>query len=325
MYPLADNTIFAGRYKILARIGQGGMGQVYRAEHIGLGKEVALKVLGSQSADWKARFDREARVVARLDHPGCVRIRDHGKDERGVPFLVMDLVDGPTLTAALGGDTFSVKRSVAVAKGLLAALAHAHAHGVVHRDVKPENIMFSVRAGMGVVLIDFGLASIRDAAPLTGAGLAIGSPSYIAPERLRGLPNDARVDLYSVGVILYEMIAGIRPFLGSSPQEIMAAALSRPPRPLRAVVPEVPEALDAFIRRALAKDPDRRFCDAEAMLSALTAIEAALEAPVVDPAIFVDAELDEARASRTFVHLDLRPAPWWRRFWRWLHAEPSRA
>jgi serine/threonine protein kinase len=277
---LGTNEIFAGRYRILGLLGRGGMGHVYRAEHVGLRKPVALKVLGKRSEEYVARFEREARAIARLDHRGCVRIFDHGTaeggfDDKGIPYIAMELVEGPTLAVEIAEDSFTVDRAIEVTRALLLALAHAHAHGVVHRDLKPENVMFARSPGTEghatgrPVIIDFGLASLSDAAGITGNGFAMGSPSYIAPERMRGEPHDARADIYAVGVILYEMLSGLRPFLGANPQEIMTNALTRPPRPLRAVVPEVPAALDAVIRRALAKDPAKRFADAEDMLSAL--------------------------------------------------------
>jgi serine/threonine-protein kinase len=307
MRPLVAGTIFANRYEILAVLGSGGMGHVYRARHLALGTEVALKRLARSSAEHAGRIEREARAIARLDHPGCVRIRDHGVDERGTPYLAMELLDGPTLASV--GAPLEVARAVAIAKSLLAALAHAHAHGVIHRDVKPENIMFRRGNGWRPVLIDFGLAALRDAPGLTGNGLAVGSPSYIAPERLYGNPYDARADLYAVGVILYELIAGVRPFGGDSPEEIMASAMTRPPRPLRALVPRVSPALDAVIRRALAKDPARRFADAEAMMSAL---EVATE---VDEALASD---EEPTSAATFIALMRARPSFFGRVWSWL-------
>ena len=311
--PLATNAMFAGRYRIVGYLGRGGMGHVYRAEHVALGKPVALKVLGKRSDEYVARFEREAKAIARLDHIGCVRILDHGTDEADVPYIAMELVDGPTLALALAEDSFTVARSLAVTRALLVALAHAHAQGVVHRDLKPENVMF---AGQRVVIIDFGLASIADAAGITGNGFAMGSPSYIAPERLRGEKHDARADVYAVGVILYEMLSGLRPFLGANPQEIMTAALTRPPRPLRAIVPHVSPALDAVIRRALAKDPAKRFADAEEMLSALDDVAASDAC-----ASFAD-ELappsDETSASRTCTVLAVPRASLLGRAWSWL-------
>jgi eukaryotic-like serine/threonine-protein kinase len=277
-------------------------------------------VLGKRSTEYVARFQREARAIAQLDHVGCVRIFDHGTNEKGVPYIAMELIEGPTLALALAEDSFAVPRALNVTRALLTALAHAHAHGVVHRDLKPENVMF---AGQRVVIIDFGLASLASSAGITGDGFAMGSPSYIAPERLRGEGHDARGDLYSVGVVLYEMLAGLRPFLGANPQEIMTNALARPPRPLRAIVPDVSPALDALIRRALAKDPDKRFADAEEMLSALDDV-VALDA-------YVPFEEAEPSASMTMAQLELPRVSFVTRAWSWLRygawrwrGEPSR-
>ncbi len=300
------------------------MGNVYRAEHLGLGKDVALKVIGRLSQELELRFEREAHAIARLDHPGCIRIHDYGEDEHGVQFIAMELLDGPTLHAAMAGEALSLPRALHIAKATLSALAHAHAHGVLHRDVKPENIMLGNRGGFRVVLIDFGLASLCDAPALTGSGMAMGSPSYIAPERLLGHPHDARSDVYAVGVILYEMIAGLRPFLGNGAREIMANVMSRPPRPLRALVPDVSPALDALIRRALAKDPARRFADAEEMLSAITDVEALEAAITTQPISVAQPQLDPG-ASMTIAQLAVfRPSLWqriWSRIrygrWRW--------
>ena len=310
---------FAGRYKILSLLGRGGMGHVYRAEHLGLAKDVALKILapvtGAAAADFPERFAREARAVGRLDHPGCVRIFDYGEEVDGSQYIAMEVIDGPTLGAALAQGPFSVARALHVGRAILSALAHAHAHGVVHRDIKPENVMFAVGSGFRVVLIDFGLASLRDAPALTGKGMAVGSPSYIAPERLLGQPHDHRADLYGVGVLLYEMIAGIRPFAGTSPQDIMANVLSRPPRPLRARVPGVSPILEAVILRALSKDPARRFADAEEMLSALTDVtnlDARAEASEnPEPT-------DEASASMTIAELSIYQPSLLVRLWSWL-------
>jgi eukaryotic-like serine/threonine-protein kinase len=306
---LPAGSVFADRYEILGELGRGGMGRVYRARHLGLEKQVALKVLAGGAAEYEARFAREARAVARLDHPGCVRVLDHGRAE-GVQYIAMELLDGQTLGAAIADGRFTPERAVAITQQLLVALAHAHAHGVIHRDIKPENIVL-VRDGKRAVLIDFGLASLADELPLTGAGMCIGSPSYLAPERLLGQPHDVRTDLYAVGVILYEMIAGVKPFAGDSPQETMQLALHRPPRPLRAVRRDIAPALDRVITRALAKDPARRFADAEEMLLALgDAIDAETAATAADDA--------DAAATLAFGQLSVREPSWLARAWSWL-------
>jgi serine/threonine-protein kinase len=302
---LATGSVFADRYEILVEIGRGGMGRVYRARHLGLAKDVALKVLAGGPPEYEARFAREARAVARLDHPGCVRVLDHGRVD-GVQYIAMELLEGHTLGTAIAGGRFTPARAVAVARQLLLALSHAHGHGVIHRDIKPENVVL-VRGGQRAVLIDFGLASLADELPLTGAGMCIGSPSYLAPERLLGQPHDVRTDLYAIGVILYEMVAGAKPFAGDSPQETMRLALHRPPRPLRAVRRDIAPALDRVITRALAKDPARRFADAEEMLLALGD---AADAEAADDA--------DAAATLAFGQLSVREPSWLSRAWSWL-------
>jgi serine/threonine protein kinase len=310
---LEVGTIFADRYEILAAAGRGGMGFVYRARHLGLAKDVALKVLATdRTGDYEVRFAREARAIARLDHPGCVRVLDHGRDG-DAQYIAMELLEGQTLGSALATGRFTTARALDIARQLLLALAHAHGHGVIHRDIKPENVMLS-RGGKRAVLIDFGLATLRDELPLTATGMCVGSPSYLAPERLLGQPHDTRTDLYAIGVVLYEMIAGAKPFAGESPEHTMHLALSRPPRPLRAIRRDVPSALDRVIRRALAKDPARRFQDAEEMLLALNDVPS--DAEIAERA--AEAERDEAASTIAIAKLDVREPPWWSRIWTWL-------
>ena len=313
MGTLRPGMLFADRYEILASAGRGGMGHVYRARHTTLHKDVALKILGDDvTGDFEVRFAREARAVARLDHPNCVRVLDHGHAD-GLQYIVMEHLEGETLLTKLKDGPLPTRRALSITRQVLLALAHAHAQGIIHRDVKPENVML-VKGGTRAVLIDFGLASIADEAALTGKGICLGSPSYLAPERLLGQPHDTRTDLYAVGVILYEMVAGIRPFAGDSPEETMRLAIHRPPRPLRAVRRNVPSTLDHVIRRALAKDPARRFADAEEMLLALGDVP-------TDEEISQRAaqeERDEAAATLAISVLDVREPSLASRIWTWL-------
>jgi serine/threonine-protein kinase len=312
---LERGTVFAERYEILAQAGRGGMGYVYRARHRGLAKDVALKILArglSKTGDYEVRFAREARAVARLDHPGCVRVLDYGKYD-GAQYIAMELLEGETLLSALKAGRFSTTRALDIARQLLLALAHAHAHGVIHRDIKPENIML-VRDGRRAVLIDFGLAALDDEPAMTTKGMCLGSPSYLAPERLLGQPHDTRTDLYAIGVVLYEMIAGAKPFAGESPEHTMRMALHRPPRPLRAIRRDIPGELDAAIRRALAKDPDRRFQDAEEMLLALADVPSDEE--VAERA--TAAERDDAAATLAMAQFVEKKPSWLSRLWTWL-------
>jgi eukaryotic-like serine/threonine-protein kinase len=313
MRTLAPGDVFADRYEILAAAGRGGMGHVYRARHLTLQKHVALKVLATNpTGDYEIRFAREARALARLDHPNCVRVLDHGQHD-DTQYLVMEHLEGETLHALLAEGRVSTSRALQIARQLLFALSHAHGQGVIHRDVKPENVML-VHGGRRAVLIDFGLASIADEAALTGNGMCLGSPSYLAPERLLGQPHDTRTDLYAVGVILYEMVAGVRPFAGDSPRETMQLAIHRPPRPLRAVRRNVAPALERVISRALAKDPARRFADAEEMLLALADVPSDEELA----SLREQEERDDAAETLAISTLDVKEPSLAARIWTWL-------
>lgn len=265
---------FGERYHIESLIGEGGFGRVYRAHHVGLGRSTAIKILDVTHAigDIDRRFAREARAAARLDHPGSVRVFDHGLTDEGLPFLAMELLEGPTLASAMHEGMFSTETTaVGVVHGILEALAHAHQLGVIHRDVKPGNVIVAQRVcGRRPVLIDFGLARLRDDEAVTAVGFCVGSPSYVAPERLLGRPADARSDLYSVGVMLYEMIAGVRPFRGDTPEQMARAHLYVTPTPLRELA-EVSRTTDEVVGRALSKHPGDRFNTAGEMISALGA------------------------------------------------------
>jgi serine/threonine-protein kinase len=270
---LRPDTLVGGRYRVRAHLGSGGMADVYRAEHVALGRDVALKMLPAARAtgDFGARFEREARMAARLAHPACVQVLDSGRSADGARFLAMELIDGPTLRERLSeAGRFGVAGAVRIASELLGGLAHAHALGVLHRDVKPENVMLGTGAERDrVVLIDFGLARAEGQAGLTALGTCVGSPSYVAPERLLGEAADARADLYAVGILLYELLAGERPIAGASHEEIVRRQILARPRPVDELCPDVPPWLAAAVQRALAKEPADRFSDADAMRQAL--------------------------------------------------------
>jgi len=316
MTTLAGGTVFADRYEILAPIGRGGMGTVYRARHLGLRKEVALKVLAPTNVnDAEARFEREARAIARLDHPSCVRVLDCGRDDDGRAYLAMELLAGPTLGGLMRRHgPLPTARAVRIARNLLTALAHAHGHGILHRDLKPENVIVVERTPERAVLIDFGLAHVLDEAGFTARGMCIGSPSYLAPERLGGAPHDERADLYAIGVLLYEMLAGERPFTGATTEEILRNCRDRPARPLRAIRQDVSRALERVVVRAMTKDPARRFADAEEMLAALE------DVPVMEALArrTVERDHEEQAATTAIALLDVQRTSRWTRMWSWL-------
>jgi serine/threonine-protein kinase len=269
--PPLPRLVAGGRYQLLAPIGAGGVATVHRALHRGLRIEVALKILPARG-DGAERFEREARTARSLDHPGCVRVLDAGPCLGGTSrYLAMELLRGPTLRQLLDRHgPAPAPHALAILAELLGALGHAHRRGVVHRDVKPENVMFG-RAGdeRRPILIDFGLAQEEDAEALTAAGLCFGSPSYVAPERLLGRPHRPASDVYAAGVLAYELLAGARPFLGDGAVAIARAALRGVAVPLRARAPRLSAELAVFVERAMARDPARRFADADAMAAAL--------------------------------------------------------
>ncbi len=263
-----------GRYRIDALLGMGGMGGVFRAHHLGLGRDVALKVLhaGVRASEIAtARFQREARSASRLDHPNCVRVTDFGELEDGTKFLVMQLLSGEELRSRLDRP-FDPREAIDVALQILAGLAHAHAQGVVHRDLKPENVLLvQERDGARrVKLVDFGIAKLiegDDADPkLTRTGMLFGTPRYMSPEQAGGGKVDARTDLYAVGLLLYEMLAGHAPFAADDVASLMRMHVLVPPPPL----PErVPPTLAAVVMRLLAKARADRFADAHETIAAL--------------------------------------------------------
>src|SRR5690606_19764709 len=235
-------TVLHERYRVLERIAEGGMGSVYRGERVKLGRAVAIKFLHeayAASPDGMRRFEVEARAMSRVAHPNCVPVTDFGVD-RGAPYLVMDFVPGRSLRQLLSDEgRLAPARAVAIARQVLAGLAHAHGQGIVHRDIKPENILCTHLEGHGeqVRILDFGLARLREDATFT-SGLALGTPGYMSPEQTLGRPADARADLYATGILLHELIAGQKPFVADSPLDVMRLHRDMPPPPLRQVAPD---------------------------------------------------------------------------------------
>jgi serine/threonine-protein kinase len=275
-----DSTIgrlLAGRYRVIRRLGEGGMGSVYEAEHVQLGRRVAIKLLHEHHAtsiDLRTRFEREARMLSQLRHPNVVTITDFGIDD-GKPFLVMDLLSGRDLASLIKEGRVAPERAIGIVRQILRGVAHAHARGLVHRDLKPHNVMIEVLEDGSdhVTVLDFGLA--RDTAggsgTLTRSGIVVGTPAYMAPEQAGGGSADARADVYALGNVLFELLAGRRPFPFSEAHELLRAHLLTPPPSLKETCHDldVPPELDALVARALAKEARDRYPDAAAMLAAI--------------------------------------------------------
>ena len=261
-----------GRYRVDGLLGTGAMGEVYRAYDPVIDRPVAIKVVrtelaaGSGSEQWLQRFRREARAAGRRFHPNIVAILDFGEDD-GMPFLAMEYVDGRSLDAFLKtSGPLDPARSVAIITQVLSALGFAHQNGIVHRDIKPSNIM--VLNSGEVKVADFGIARI-DASEFTIVGDLLGTPAYMAPEQFAGAPVDKRTDLFAAGVILFEMLTGVKPFRGKSITEIMSFMETRGPEDIRALNPAVPDSLKLVITKALAFDPARRYEDAAGFSKAI--------------------------------------------------------
>jgi serine/threonine-protein kinase len=286
----------AGRYRILAKLGEGGMGAVYRGEQISLKRKCAIKLLKPElSADpgLVRRFNAEAELVARLSHPNVVNIYDFGQDADGTLFIAMEFIEGRPLRAVMNADgPLPARRAVAIAAQVASSLTDAHAHGIVHRDLKPDNVMLTERGREKDVVrvLDFGIAKLRDenkqtVQAMTQAGDLVGTPQYMAPEQIRGDKVDGRTDVYALGAVLYEMVTGRLPFEGPTVMAILSKHLTETPQPPSVRRPDlgIPPALDALIMESLAKDAAQRVASMEQVGERLAAIATQLGGSASQP------------------------------------------
>ncbi len=254
-------------YRIDSELGRGGMGVVYRATDTRLGRAVAIKMLKAEAtsdADRIRRFVQEARSASALNHPNIVTIYDIEEAE-GSTFIAMELVEGKPLDRVLADGQLTIAKALDLGGQIASALEAAHAGGIVHRDIKPANII--VTPDGRVKVLDFGLAKLFERAPAqetmtayaTRPGLVMGTPAYMSPEQAEGRPVDARSDIFSLGAVLYEMLAGRRPFAGNSDLGVITSILRDQPPPVRTLRPDVPASVQAIVDRCLAKDPSARY------------------------------------------------------------------
>jgi serine/threonine-protein kinase len=264
-----------GRYRIDRILGEGGAGCVYHATHADLKRGVAIKVVrpGRETAHSVERMRREARAVAKLRGPHVVRLLDYGDDPALGRYIVMEYVEGSTLRAQLERGPFAPGRAVSLAIQACEALGEAHSHGIVHRDIKPANLMLGTAADGREILkvADFGIAKAEShSVSLTESATLLGSPKYMSPEQIREARNvDARSDLWSLGVVLYEMVSGRLPFEAFTASGLLARIAADPPTPLRERLPGVSRELESVIMACLEKDPARRIASAEALAERL--------------------------------------------------------
>jgi serine/threonine protein kinase/Tol biopolymer transport system component len=295
--PVIGSTV--SHYQILERLGGGGMGVVYKARDLKLGRLVALKFLSSQRGapeEEKRRFLREARAASQIDHPNICTIHEIDETEDGALFIAMALYEGETLRDRLDRGPLPVPQAVDVAAQIAAGLSRAHEKGVVHRDVKPANVALTTDGQ--VKILDFGIARLSDQSRLTRAGMAVGTAAYMSPEQLKGALADPRSDIWALGVVIYEMVTGRLPFDDFSEREMVRAILGSDPPPLSQLRPGVPERLERIVARALARQPDGRYASMEALRRDLRSL-AAPAAPEEGEADLTLLELPES-ASQAF-------------------------
>ena len=282
-----EGQVIAQRWRVGAVIGKGGVGTVYHGEHLGTERHVALKVLQptfARQEEFRKRFEREARAASKLSHPSCVSVLDFGEHD-GHLFLVMEFAAGHALEDQIAKGPLPPAEAVRIARGVAVALRHAHELDIVHRDLKPGNIMLvdDTASGVPCKLLDFvGAKSInRDPRDhLTGHGQVFCTPSYISPEQALGDKADKRSDLYSLGVMLFEMVAGKRPFVNDDSLKVITAHIQTPAPKLRTVAPKASPELEALVSKLMDKLPKQRFQTASELIDALDELpEAKVDVP----------------------------------------------
>ncbi len=288
---VAPDALLGGRYRLIRKVGAGGMGEVYEAEHALIRRRVAVKILQrSLASDPQAieRLQREAQSTSGLGHPNIVDTLDFGWSDDGEVFLVMEWLDGENLDQRLQRSPTDIPTGLEIAAQAAAGLAEAHDRGVIHRDLKPANLFLTRdrRGAMVVKVLDFGIAKLAaHHTKLTGTGVLVGTPNYMAPEQAFGEDVDARADIYALGVILYELVTGQVPFHADSPLAVLHQHTSRMPVPPSTIAPDrgIPHEVEALVMRCLAKKPGERFASMHELAQAIEAVRHAPPAPAPAP------------------------------------------
>jgi len=288
--PLIGQTI-RGRFRVMRKLGEGGMGVVYLADQVNFHRKVALKVLHgyyTRDEEFIERFQREARLAAMLNHAHIVTVYDFDRREDGSLFIAMEYVEGRNLRDIIQRGGMGLREAVCFARQIAEGLDTAHRAGVIHRDIKPENIMVS-STNNEVKLMDFGIASMKDAegmSRITRTGTIVGTPTYMAPERIERGQTDEKTDIYSFGILLYEMLTGDVPFSAPTPAAILIQQLQKVPRSLRAIRAEIPASLEEVVMQALEKEPQKRQVNIGTIARTLRKIESSLEIEKPMPGTF---------------------------------------
>jgi len=293
----SEGAVVRGKYRILSKVGQGGMGSVYKALHLRFGEIRALKVIGQElasDATFVKRFEHEAVITRKLQHPNAVRVDDIDEAEDGRPFIVMEFIDGASLKKLIQSQSpLPVPRVCSIIKQAASALDAAHRLGMVHRDIKPDNIVLvETLAGEQAKILDFGIAKVKEAGlcgeisgmTLTGTGMVVGTPQYMSPEQAagkRGDELDGRSDIYSLGIVMYQMLTRELPFKADTTMGMLLAHMQTPPTPIQTLCPDlhIPEAIASVVMRCLAKDRDLRPASAKALIEQLELAETGVARP----------------------------------------------
>jgi serine/threonine protein kinase len=297
----SEGSIVRGKYRILSKVGQGGMGSVYKALHLRFGEIRALKVIGQElaiDATFVKRFEHEAVITRKLQHPNAVRVDDIDEAEDGRPFIVMEFIDGASLKKLIQNESpLPVSRVCSVIKQAASALDAAHRLGMVHRDIKPDNIVLvETPEGEQAKILDFGIAKVKEARlcgetsglTLTGTGIVVGTPQYMSPEQAagkRGDEIDGRSDIYSLGIVMYQMLTHELPFKADTTMAMLLAHMQIAPTPIQKLCPDlrIPEAIASVVMRCLAKDRNLRPASAKALIEELELAESALDQSACGP------------------------------------------
>jgi serine/threonine protein kinase len=305
-----------GNYEIVERLGRGGMAEVYRAYQVRLNRYVAIKVLHAFLADdpeFKSRFEKEAQNIGRLKHPNIVQVYDFvDESDSETYYMVMELIDGPTLKELIfklneQGELMPLPETLRIIREAASALAYAHSQKMIHRDVKPANLMLD--SDRRVVLTDFGIAKIVTGVQFTASGGMVGTPAYMAPEQGLGEAGDERSDLYSLGVIFFQLVTGRLPYDGDSPLAVILKHLNEPIPSARALNPQISEEIDGVIRRLIAKNPDDRYQSAVELIADLERIERGEPIAAGSPLRLPDQEMPGDRPVLIQDTQPLKPIP----------------